>query len=144
MKYTDNILMIAAAYSLYTLSVIFSTQYFAGINQLIPDIFSGRAHINISSTFHLVIGSIVTAMLLVRFAPKPIMIAFLVAIAVNLESYILLLDKYSIDASIDYYLSHPSAILNLLKPLILLPVITYLAGLIKRFEPPQSDGSNSN
>lgn len=144
MKYTDNILMIAAAYSLYTLTVVFSTEYFAGINQLIPDIFSGRASINISSTFHQVIGSTITAMLLVRFAPKPVLTALLAAIAVNIESYILLLGSNDLDASIDYYFSYPSAILILLKPLILLPVITHLVGLIKRFEPPQSKGSNSN
>jgi len=142
MKYTDDILMIAAAYSLYTLVVTFSNQYFVGINQLIPDIFSDNVSINISSTFHQVIGSVITGMLLVRFASKPVLIALLVAVAINVESYILLATKYSYQNTLDYYLANPTQILNLVKPLVLLPCLTYLLGLLKRYKPPEDHSSN--
>ena len=138
MKYTDNILLIAAAYSLYTLTLIFSTKYFSDFSHLIPDIFSGRASITITQTFHMVIGSIVTSMLLVRFAAKPVLIAFLVAVAINIEGYLLLLSKYPLDSTLDYYLANPSEVLVFLKPIVILPVFTYLIGLIKRFEPPET------
>lgn len=142
MKHTDNILLIAAAYSLYTLTVIFSTEYFAEINQLIPDIFSDRATITITHTFHLVIGSLITSMLMVRFAAKPVLMAFVVAVTINIDSYVLLISTYPINSTLDYYLANPSAILNILKPLVILPVFTYLIGLIKRFEPPAADPSD--
>lgn len=136
MKYTDNLLLIAAAYSLYTILVLFSNKYFAGINQLIPELFSGRATITITQTFHLVVGSIITSMLLVRFAAKPVLIAFLVAITINIEAYILVTSKYGISSTLEYYLSNRTEALDLLKPFVILPVFTYLLGLIKRYEPP--------
>ena len=87
MKIIDTLLLIAAGFSLYTLAVVFSTLYFAGINHLIPDIFSGRAIISLTSTFHLVVGSLVTGFLLVRFAQMPVLLALIIAIAINFESY---------------------------------------------------------
>jgi len=134
MKYTDNLLMIAAGYSLYTLTVIFSIQYLSGINQLIPDIFTDSTSITIGKTFHQVIGSIITGMLLVRFRAKPILVAFLIAIVVNVESYILLFTKDSFETITEYYLNNPSAILTLIKPLVILPLITYIVSLFKRIE----------
>ncbi len=134
MKYTDNLLMIAAGYSLYTLTVIFSIQYLSGINQLIPDIFADSTTITIGKTFHQVIGSIITSMLLVRFRAKPVLLAFLIALIVNIESYLLLFTKDSFKAISEYYLNHPSAILTLIKPVVILPLITYIVGLLKRIE----------
>jgi hypothetical protein len=91
MKIVDNLLLIAAGFSLYTLMIVFSNHYFSGVNQYIPDIFSGRASITLSSTFHLVVAAITTGFLLVRFASRPLVIALLIAIAINFESYLLLL-----------------------------------------------------
>ena len=132
MKYTDNLLMIAAGYSLYTLTVIFSIQYFSGINQLIPDIFADSTTISIGKTFHQVIGSIITGMLLVRFRAKPVLMAFLIAIIVNIESYILLFTKDSFKTISEYYLNNPSAILTIIKPIVILPLVTYVVSLFKR------------
>ena len=132
MKYTDNLLMLAAGYSLYTLTVIFSTQYLSGFNQLIPDIFAHSTSISIGKTFHQAIGSIITGMLLVRFRAKPVLIAFFIAIVVNIESYVLLFTKESLKSLVEYYIANPSAILLFLKPLIILPVITYVVSLFKR------------
>ena len=132
MKYTDNLLMLAAGYSLYTLTVIFSTQYLSGISQLIPDIFTHATSISLGKTFHQVIGSIMTGMLLVRFRAKPVLVAFFIAIVVNIESYILLFTKEELKNLVDYYLANPSTILLFMKPLIILPVITYVVSLFKR------------
>jgi len=142
MKYTDDFLMIAAAYSLYTLVLVFSNNYLSGINQLIPDIFSDKASISISSTFHQVIGSLITGMLLVRFGSKPVLLALFVALAVNVESYFLVLSKNSLKTTMDYYLANPTQFLYLLKPLIILPSLTYLLGLVKRYHPPEDRSSD--
>ena len=139
MKIFDNILLITAGFSLYTLAVVFSNQYLAGINQYIPDLFSGRASVTITSTFHLVVASIVTGFLCVRFATKPLLIAFLIALVINLESYILLLNNHSMRETLNYYLASPSQILNLFKPLILLPLLTYIIGLLPRAEPTDNE-----
>ena len=129
MKYTDNLLLVAAGFSLYNLIVVFSLEYFADINLLIPEIFSGRASISLSHTFHQIIGSSITGLLLVRFAAKPVMIALFIAIAINIESYILLLSKFSVKDTLEFYLSNPIEILDLLKPLIILTTLTYLISL---------------
>ncbi|PCJ50238.1 MAG: hypothetical protein COA74_03170 [Gammaproteobacteria bacterium] len=142
MRVFDNLLMIAAGFCLYSLSIVFSNQYFAGINQLIPDIFSGRATIILSSTFHLVMGSLMTGLLLVRFAPKPIFVALLIAIAINLESYLLLLQANTFDEVMKYYLAKPSRVLNLFQPLVLLPLVTYLLGFLPRAEPTDNKSAN--
>ena len=134
MKYTDNLLMIAAGYSLYTLTMGFSIQYFAGINQLIPDIFSESASITLSQTFHQITGSIFTGMLLVRFRARPLLMAFIIAIIVNFENYFLAFNKDSFNVVMDYYLSHPAEIISLMKPLVILPAMTFLFSLINRAE----------
>ena len=135
MKIVDNLLLIAAGFSLYTLTVVFSNHYFSGINQYIPDIFSGRASITLSSTFHLLVASIITGFLLVRFASRPLLIALLVAIAINFESYLLLLKDHSGGEAFDYYWANPSEILNLFKPLVILPLMTYFIGFLPKAEP---------
>jgi len=135
MKYSDDLLMIVAGYSLYTLILVFSTHYFAGINQLIPELFSDRAIINISNTFHQVLGSLVAGLLMVRFGSKPVLLAFVIAVVINLEGYFVVLTKSSAQATLDYYLANPTEILNLLKTILLLPSLTYLLGLIRRFQP---------
>ena len=142
MKYTDNILLIAAGYSLYTLTVVFSIKYFAGINQLIPDIFSDSASISLGNTFHQVIGSLITGTLLVRFGARPILLAFIIAVVLNFESYITVLGENSFKKTMDYYLTYPSALLDLIKPLVILPLMTYLTSLIKRTEPPVKNESD--
>jgi len=139
MKFTDNLLMIAAGYSLYTIVVVLSTRYFADINQLIPDVFSESVSITIGQTFHIVIASIVTGMLLVRFASLPILMALLVAIAINIESYYLLISDNSAKKLIDYYIANPTAFLNLIKPIVILPLLTYLLSLIRRIEPEEDN-----
>jgi hypothetical protein len=138
MKITDHLLIILAGFSLYTLTVVFSNNYFAGINQLIPDIFSGRAHIDIGKTFHQVIGSVITGLLLMRFSAKPVLIAFLVALLINIESYFLLLKEYSFAETWSYYQANPAQSLNLIKPLVILPMMTFLLGFIRRVGPEDS------
>jgi hypothetical protein len=135
MKIIDNLLLIAAGFSLYTLTVVFSNHYFSSINQYIPDLFSSRASVTISSTLHLVVASIITGFLFIRFASKPLLIALLVAIAINFESYLLLLKNHSMSGALDYYLANPTEILNLFKPLVILPLMTYFIGLLANSEP---------
>ncbi|MFT5452177.1 MAG: hypothetical protein ACI9N9_001665 [Enterobacterales bacterium] len=134
MKIFDNLLLIAAGFSLYTLTAVFSNHYFAGINQYIPDLFSGRASVTLSSTFHLVIASIITGFLFTRFASRPLLIALLVAIAINFESYLVVLKNHTMGQAFDYYLANPSEILNLFKPLVILPLMTYFIGFLPRAE----------
>ena len=137
MKYIDQLLIIVAAYSLFSLAVVFSNHYFAGINQFIPDIFSQLAIVSIGKTFHLVFAAVIAGLLLNRFAPKPVMAAVLAALAVNINSYILLITENSIAETWQYYQTYPSQIFVLFKPLIILPVVTYLYGLIIRADPPK-------
>lgn len=131
MKLTDNFLMILAGFCLYSMMLVFSNEYFAGINKLIPDLFSGQAMITIGETFHLVIASIVTGFLFTRFAANPVLIALITAVVLKLEVYILLFTSDAYRDSYSYYQSNPSEILTLLKPLIILPAMTYLLGLIR-------------
>ena len=132
--------MIAAGYSLYTVTVGLSMHYFAGINQLIPDIFKDSASITLGHTFHLVMGSIVTGMLLVRFRSKPMLIAFIIAIIINFENYIITVNTGTFKTVMDHYLANPSAIVNLLKPLVILPLMTFFMGLLKRSEQSEEAG----
>ena len=134
MKIIDNLLLIAAGFCLYTLTIVFSNHYFSGVNQYIPDIFSGRASVTISSTFHLVVASIITGFLFIRFASRPLIIALLVAIAINFESYLLLLKSHSMSEAFNYYWANPSEILNLFKPLVILPLMTYFIGFLPKAE----------
>ena len=134
MKYTDNLLMVVAGYSLYTLTLGLSSQYFSSINQLIPDIFSEPISITLSQTFHQIVGSIFTGMLLVRFRARPILLAFVIAIIVNFEIYFRAFNKDSFNVVMDHYMSHPVEFISLLKPLVILPVMTFLFSLINRAE----------
>ena len=134
MKYTDNLLMIAAGYSLYAVTVGLSIHYFAGINQLIPDIFSEPVTITLSQTFHQLIGSIFTGLLLVRFRARSILFALIIAIIVNFEHFFQALNKGSFTVLIDYYQTHPMEVLSLLKLLLILPAITFAIGFINSAE----------
>ncbi len=131
MKFTDNIIMIIAGYSLYTMVVVVSERFFTDINHFIPNVFSESISITISQTFHHVIASLITGMLLVRFASLPLLMALLVAIVINIESYYLLFADNSAKKLVDYYIANPVKFLNLIKPLILLPLFTYLLRLIR-------------
>ncbi|MCP3673449.1 MAG: hypothetical protein GY829_03105 [Gammaproteobacteria bacterium] len=117
-----HILVLAAGYSLYTLTIIFSIQYLSGINQLIPDIFADSTTVTIGKTFHQVMGSIIgliiTSMLLVRFHAKLFLLAFFIALIINIESYILLFTKDSfkkLSLNLESYMVS-LFILNLLEP----------------------------
>lgn len=142
MKIIDNLLLVAAGFSLFTLTIVFSNHYFSGLDQYIPDLFSGRASVTLSSIFHLLVASIVTGFLLVRFASRPLLIALLVAIAINFESYLLLLKSHTMSEAFDYYLANPSEILILFKPLVVLPLMTYFIGFLSKAEPTDNQSSD--
>jgi len=131
MKIIDNILMIAAGYCLFVMTIVVSTDLFSGVNELIPELFSGRAMITISEIFHLVIASLVTGLFYVRFAPSPILIALAVAILLKADTYLLFFSSDLYTNSISYYSANPEHTLPLLKPIFILPSITYLIGLIR-------------
>jgi len=130
MKFTDNIIMIIAGYSLYTVVMVFSSRYFANVNNLIPDFFSSVTTITLGQTFHHLLASLFTGFLLVRFGSFAPLLAFVVAISINVESYIIIMTDNSAKSIVDYYLANPMDFLNLLKPLIILPLITYLLSII--------------
>ena len=129
MKYTDRLLITLAGFSLYSVVVLFSTTYFVDFNHLIPGTFSDRVSLTISQTFHQILASSITALLLVRFSDKAILMALFIAIAVNIESNWILMTKFSISSSFNYYLSNPVELINPLKPILLLTGITYLISL---------------
>ncbi|MCP4272486.1 MAG: hypothetical protein GY781_11035 [Gammaproteobacteria bacterium] len=135
MKFIDNLVMIIAGYSLYTVVMVFSSRYFANINHLIPDFFSPTTTITLGQTFHHVLASLFTGFLLVRFGSFAPLLAFIVAITINVESYIIIMTDNSVNKIVDYYLANPMDFLNLLKPLIILPLFTYLLSLIKGVTP---------
>jgi len=141
MSLIDNLLIIAAGYSLFVLINATSTEYLGGINNLIPEIFSGRAMITIGEIFHLVTASLFTGLLFVRFAATPVLVALLTAIVLKAEVYILLFTSDLYTNSYSYYLTNPSDILPLLKPILILPSVTYFIGLV-RFTETSSDSSN--
>ncbi len=135
MKFSDNLIMIIAGYSLYTVVMLFSSRYFANINHLIPDFFNPTTTMTLGQTFHHVLASLFTGFLLVRFGSFAPLLAFIVAITINIESYIIIMTDNSVNKIVDYYLANPLDLLNLLKPLIILPLMTYLLSLIKGVTP---------
>ena len=141
MSLMDNLLMIAAGYSLFVLSNTASTEYLAGINDWMPEIFSGRAMVTIGETFHLVIASVISGLLFTRFAAAPILTALITAIVLKADVYIALFNSDLYTNSYSYYLENPSNILPLLKLILIMPSITYLLGLI-RFTESSSDSVN--
>ena len=122
--------MIIAGYSLYTVVMVFSSRYFANVNNLIPDIFSSTTTITLGQTFHHLLASLFTGFLLIRFGSFAPLLAFIIAITINVESYIIIMADNSAKSIVDYYLANPMDFLNLLKPLIILPLITYLLSII--------------
>jgi len=132
MKIADIILITLAGISLYLMSYEITEYLFSNANSWIPGVFSDALSWQPGSTFYLVAAAIISALFLSRFAPQPVLIATLIAWFVFTKNIYPMLETNGYQAVLNYLTSNLNIAMENLKPLVIIPLITYFASLMRR------------
>ena len=134
LKLVDTLLIILAAFCLFRYAIDFSESYLTAFDKFVPQLFIDSAPVRVGSTFHLFFSGLLTGLLLARYASRPVMTALLVSLLLYaLEIY---QSKLVLSALFEQVTAQPKMLLELIKPLVMLTMLTFLLTKIKATEEP--------
>ncbi len=126
MKFLDLILLCLVSVLLLNTSYAYMELLFSNSNDWIPSVFGDEVQWHPGKTFFWGGASILCGLFLCRFAPRPILMAFIAAtilVAINLYPSV---SQYGFGTSMRQLFSSYSVAIDFLQLMGLLPVITWL------------------
>ena len=132
MKLFDIILITLAGLSLFLFSQDVVGTLFRDTNQWIPDVFSESVSWQPGVTFNTVLSATVSGLFLARFAPQPVLIAFLIGLAVEGSEIYKLVQASDIKTTFNYLTTSWQIAEKYLQAILILPLVSYFIYLLKR------------
>lgn len=132
MKLFDIILITLAGLSLFLFSQDVFGILFRDTNQWIPDVFSEAVTWQPGVTFNTVLSAIICGLFLARFAPQPVLIAFLIGLAVEAHDIHKLVQASDIKTTFNYLTTSWQIAEKYFQAILILPLISYFIYLLKR------------
>lgn len=126
MKILDLILISLVSVLLLNTGYDFTEKLFANANNWIPGVFSDAVQWHPGKTFFWGLTSIVCGLFLCRFADRPLLMAFIVAIITVAYNLYPSVEKFGLNVTMNQLFSSYQTALDFLQLIGLLPVITWL------------------
>ncbi|NNJ73174.1 MAG: hypothetical protein HKP09_08330 [Enterobacterales bacterium] len=132
MKLFDIILITLAGLSLFLLTEDLVESIFSQADNWIPEVFSDAVTWQPGTEFNTALSAVVSGLFLVRFAPQPVLIAFLIGATVELSGLYPLFEANGWQTSWSVMTSSWQTAEKYLQAMFILPLVCYGLYIIKR------------
>ena len=132
MKLFDIILITLAGLSLFLLTEDVVESVFSQADSWIPEVFSDSVTWQPGTVFNTALSAVVSGLFLVRFAPQPVLIAFLIGATVELSGLYPLLEANGWQTTWSVLTSSWQMAEKYLQAIFILPLVCYGLYIIKR------------
>ena len=132
MKLFDIILITLAGLSLFLLAEDVAEALFKRSNSWIPDVFSDAVRWTPGATFYTVLSAALSGLFLVRFAPQPVLVAFLIGATIEVSDIYPLIQANGWQETLSVLTSSWQMAEKYLQALVLLPLVTFAIYFLRR------------
>ena len=132
MKLFDIVLITLAGLSLFLFSDEILQPLLSQSDQWIPEVFYESVTWQPGTTFSTVLSAVVSGLFLARFAPQPVLIAFLIGITVEVSDIYKLIQASDIQTTFSFLTSSWQVAEKYLQAIFLLPLVSYFLYLLRR------------
>lgn len=132
MKLIDIVLITLAGLSLFLLTEEVLQPLLSQTDRWIPDVFAESVTWQPGVTFSTVLSATISGLFLARFAPQPVLIAFLIGLTVEASDIYKLVQASDIQTTFSFLISSWQVAEKYLQAILILPLISYFLYLIKR------------